>query len=101
MKDFNDMNDIVQKYTGKRTRLFRFPGGSSNTVSKKYASGVVSAISDRMTKDGYIYFDWNVDSEDAAGANKEQIYNNVISGMKSKKNAVVLMHDIKKHTAEL
>ena len=53
-----------------------------------------------MTKDGYIYFDWNVDSEDAAGANKEQIYNNVISGMKSKKNAVVLMHDIKKHTAE-
>lgn len=100
MKDFNDMNDIVQKYTGKRTRLFRFPGGSSNTVSKKYASGVVSAISDRMTKDGYIYFDWNVDSEDAAGANKEQIYNNVISGMKSKKNSVVLMHDIKKYTAE-
>lgn len=98
VKDFNDMNDIIYQYTNERSRIFRFPGGSSNRVSKRYAKGVVSAIRNRMIQQGYVYFDWNVDSEDAAGATKDQVYRNVIAGIKNRKYSVVLMHDIKKST---
>lgn len=98
MKDFNDMNEIVAKYTGEKSKLFRFPGGSSNTISRKYAKGVVSSIASHMTKNGYTYFDWNVDSEDAAGASSKQILSNAINGINSRDVSVVLMHDIKKNT---
>ena len=56
-----------------------------------------------MTRRGFAYFDWNVDSGDGTGSlTSRQIYNNVINGCKGKKRAVVLMHDAvnKKSTAE-
>lgn len=101
IKDFNDMNSIVEQYTGSKTNLFRFPGGSSNTISRGHSKGVVSAIANEMTKRGYVYFDWNVDSCDAAGANSKQIYKNVITGISKKNEAVVLMHDIKRNTIDV
>lgn len=99
-KDFSDMNKIIEEYTGKKTTLFRFPGGGSNTISKSKSSGVVNYIASRMQSAGYTYFDWNVDSEDAAGANSRKIYNNVINGISSRNYSVVLMHDIKKPTID-
>ena len=101
IKDFNDMNNIVETYTGHKTNLFRFPGGSSNTVSRGHSKGVVSAIANEMTKRGYVYFDWNVDSCDAAGANSSEIYKNVTTGISRRKESVVLMHDIKKNTIDV
>lgn len=100
MKDFNDMNAIIKNYTGSYSKIFRFPGGSSNTISKGYSKGVVSAIASKMKEYGYVYFDWNVDSGDASGANRSKVVNNVISGIKRKNVSVVLMHDIKKATAD-
>ena len=100
MKDFNDMNEIIYSYTGNYSKIFRFPGGSSNTISKGYSKGVVSAIANKTKEYGYVYFDWNVDSGDASGASKDEVVNNVISGMKRKNVSVVLMHDIKKSTAD-
>lgn len=101
IKDFNDMNNIVEEYTGAKTNLFRFPGGSSNTISRGHSKGVVSAIASEMTKRGYVYFDWNVDSCDAAGATSSQIYKNVTTGIGRKKESVVLMHDIKRNTIDV
>lgn len=101
LKDFNDMNDIIYKYTGERAQIFRFPGGGSNTVSRKYSKGVVKAIASKMTEKGYVYFDWNVDSNDAAGAKSDAIYKNVIAGIEKHKSSVVLMHDIKRGTVDV
>lgn len=101
IKDFNDMNNIVEQYTGSKTNLFRFPGGSSNTISRGHSKGVVSAIANEMTKRGYVYFDWNVDSNDAAGANSSQIYSNVTTGISKRHESVVLMHDIKRSTIDV
>ena len=40
------------------------------------------------------YFDWNVSSEDAAGAKTaDAMYNNVVRGLKKNRQNVVLMHD--------
>ena len=98
VNDFNNMNSIITSYTGSPSKIFRFPGGSSNTVSTKYASGVVSAIASHMTGLGYVYFDWDISSGDAGGASEAQIYNNVVNGAAKCKSCVFLMHDIKKKT---
>ena len=99
VNDFNKMNNVIEKYTGSKSRIFRFPGGSSNTVSRSYAKGVVKQIANQMTKDGYQYFDWDVSSGDASGANSTKIYNNVVNGAKTCSRCIVLMHDIKSTTA--
>ena len=96
--DFNAMNDIIEQQTGKRSNIFRFPGGSSNTVSRGHSRGIMTTLSQVMQSEGYQYFDWNVDSNDAAGANSTQVYNNVIRGIKNTSKPVILMHDIKKST---
>ena len=49
----------------------------------------------RVTEEGYIYVDWNIDSNDAGTDefNSEQIYNNVTQGLQSGRTNVILMHD--------
>lgn len=99
LADFQKIKNIVIEQTGEEPWLIRFPGGTSNTVSKKYCTGVMTAIVEEMTSRGYYYCDWNVSSEDAAGASTEQqIINNVINGCAKRKSAIVLQHDIKKNS---
>ena len=98
LSDFNKMNEDVLKYTGSYSKIFRFPGGSSNTISRNYSKGVVKATASKMTSLGYQYFDWDVDSGDAAGASRSKIYSNVVNGVKRCSKCIVLMHDIKPNT---
>ncbi len=98
VNDFNKMQNDIITYTGNKSYIFRFPGGSSNTVSRSYAKGVVKAIASKMTSLGYQYFDWDVDSGDAAGASRSKIYSNVVNGVKKCSKCIVLMHDIKSNT---
>ena len=79
--------------------MFRFPGGSINTISK-FNKGVVSDIAKTMNDKGYIYFDWNIDSMDTKYKDSEKIYENVISEIEKRDYSVVLMHDIKKANIE-
>ena len=99
LNDFNKMNNVIEKYTGSKSKIFRFPGGSSNTVSRNYARGVVKQIANQMTNMGYVYFDWDVSSGDASNASRTKIYNNVINGASWCSKCVILMHDIKANTA--
>ena len=95
ISDFNQMNEIIHEQTGTYSKIFRFPGGSSNTVSRKYKKGVVTEIAASMQESGYVYFDWNVGSGDAGGTtSSDQVYKNVVNGLKAS-NSVVLQHDIK------
>lgn len=97
--DFNQMNQIIFEQTGTYTKMFRFPGGSSNTISR-FNKGVVSDIAKTMSDKGYIYFDWNIDSTDTKYKDSEKIYQNVIDEIEKHDNSVVLMHDIKKANIE-
>ena len=100
---FNDlykMQDIIKQYTGITTKLIRFPGGSSNTVSS-FNKGIMTRLTKLVEDAGFVYFDWNVDSMDAGGAKTaKKVYENVINGVSGKKNSVVLMHDIKSYTVD-
>lgn len=95
LEDFNAMEDIVFNQTGIHTRLFRFPGGSSNTVSS-FNPGIMSRLTRNMEDMGYCFFDWNVSSGDAGEAKtSESVFTNVTEGCKGKDAVVVLQHDIK------
>lgn len=101
MNDFNDMNSIIYNQTGKYSKIFRFPGGSSNTVSRKYCSGIMTALANKMISDGYQYYDWNMDSTDTASKNTTySIINHVKKSLKGNSYYIILMHDIKKNTIE-
>ena len=99
-KDLNNISNRVERLTGHKSYLFRFPGGSSNTISRRYSIGVVSKVAQQAQEKGYTYFDWNISSGDAGGTtdpNRE--YQIVISNLSKSRGNVILMHDIKRHTA--
>ena len=68
-KDLKKISDLVEKITGEKSYLIRFPGGSSNTVSAQYSKGLMSLLTKKVQEKGYQYFDWNCDSTDASGNN--------------------------------
>ena len=91
MDDVNSLSDFLTEHTGIKPKFYRFPGGSSNSVSKVGIQSMLHFLSD----EGYVYYDWNVSSEDASPTMLEAsvIAKNVLNGIGSKKEAVVLMHD--------
>ena len=101
---FNDLNEIstrVENITGYKSKYIRFPGGSSNTVSR-FNRGIMTRLTKKVQENGYKYYDWNIDSNDAAGANKNQVYSNVIGALKNSNRTtnMVLMHDTKSSTKD-
>lgn len=101
---FNDINAIGEKVKnaiGYVPDIMRFPGGSSNTVSRNYNKGIMTVLTKAVQEKGFQYFDWNVDSGDASGKSytSSQICNNVVNGIKNKKVSVVLMHDLSTKTS--
>ena len=96
-KDVDKLSDYIEDVTGERPELFRFPGGSNNTVSRRYSGkSVMKTLCQVITSDmGYQYFDWNVSAEDATTyrASKDFIVRSALNGAKHKKRAIILMHD--------
>lgn len=91
MEDVNAVSSFVQDKTGTKPTFYRFPGGSSNSVHKASMQDMIHFLN----SENYVYYDWNVSSEDASATMKDAnvIARNVINGIGSKKEAVVLMHD--------
>lgn len=100
MDNFYGMQEQIFNVTGVTTNLVRFPGGSSNTVSKKYTPGIMTEAVEKLSEAGFVYFDWNVDSDDAGGAKTAaEIYSNVTKAIRDERSNVVLMHDSGGHYA--
>ena len=101
-KDLKEVSDRVKRVTQVESKIIRFPGGSSNTISKRYQIGIMSYLTKEVVNRGYLYYDWNVDSEDAGrcvGKDANCIYSHVTSNLSLNKCNMVLMHDIKWNTA--
>jgi len=93
-EDLQSISDLVYLQTGVRSNIMRFPGGGSNTVSKKYNQGIMTRLTQGVTERGYIYYDWNCSSGDASGDKipKDTIVANC-KKVPSSSNVIVLMHD--------
>lgn len=99
--DFDRMAQVIRDQTGQDTKLMRFPGGSSNTVSRSYSPGIMSRLTKLMAVKGYTYFDWNVYSGDASGhTNSASVFQKITAGVQSKSVSVVLCHDIHPTTVD-
>lgn len=95
-KDFNRLQDLLEHSIGFRPQILRFPGGSDNTVSWKVGGKrVMYDLTRKVLDEGYMYFDWNADSEDAqrVNNNKDVIIRAVLSKSRGKNSVIVLMHD--------
>ncbi len=89
LEDFHEAWDIIYEATGIHTEIFRFPGGSVNDFNADTRDHIIQ----EMTRRGFRYFDWNVDSNDAGGANWTDMYNSIPKDIAENFRSVVLMHD--------
>jgi len=101
--DLEQGNRLIEKATGVKPVVFRFPGGSTNSVSKKYQDPqiynkhepVMREIKAEAKRRGYTFIDWNIDNGDA----KSNVYTaaqavaNIKQQVKNQKELVILMHD--------
>ncbi|MDD3360758.1 MAG: polysaccharide deacetylase [Hespellia sp.] len=93
-RDLTQIGNLVKEQIGYVPCFVRFPGGSSNTVSAKYASGIMTRLSKEVIARGYQYYDWNSDSEDGSGnLTPDQIYTHAIAATAN--NIIILCHDAK------
>ena len=101
---FNDLYSVqnrVKRITGQTSMIVRFPGGSSNTVSKRYSPGIMSRLTASLISKGYKYYDWNISSGDAGETSAASgVYNNVTRNLRKNRANMVLMHDIKPYTRD-
>lgn len=91
LNDFARMHDLIFKATGVDTHIYRFAGGSVNGYNRSTAKAIIT----EMNRRGYTYFDWNVSTEDAVkgGASTSAIYNNVMRGVRTHRQCVILCHN--------
>ena len=95
-EDLQKISDVVKRETGVEAKVIRFPGGSSNTVSRRYRKGIMSRLTKQVEEKGYTYFDWNCSSGDANGNGipAAKLLRNIRAETKHMNgHIVVLMHD--------
>ena len=91
--DLTKVGNMVKDLIGHVSKYVRFPGGASNTVSRKYCPGIMSVLSKELIARGYQYYDWNVDSTDASG-NNVPVSKIVANATNSNANNInILFHD--------
>ena len=101
MSNIYTLQDKIYKSTGVKSMYIRFPGGSSNTVSRKYCKGIMTELTKEVLAKGFKYFDWNISSGDAGGAkDAKAVYKNVTKNLSKKRGNLVLCHDIHQKTLE-
>ena len=77
-------------------RYLRFPGGSTNTVSRRYGGkGLMQQLKTEVEQKDFQWVDWNVCAEDAVGGHPsaDTIYRNVVRETGEQTHCIVLMHD--------
>ena len=89
--DMKKLQEYLYELTGVWPRFYRFPGGSSNTVSNID----MQKLADWLTDQGVTYFDWNVASGDAVSRQlpAETLLANCLAGIRNQQSCVVHMHD--------
>ena len=107
---YSSLDAITENFIGLRNKILddfnysatyiRFPGGASNTISKNYCEGIMTEATNKVEQEGFTYYDWNVDVDDAGSARTaDRIYDNFVAGIAPKCENVVLMHDGYGHQA--
>ncbi|MFT3984868.1 MAG: polysaccharide deacetylase family protein [Lachnospiraceae bacterium] len=97
INDLSKIQSLIYEETGVLTDIYRFPGGSSNTVSRLDMSVFIGVLKDR----DITYYDWNISSRDTSSPmpDKEKIVENCLTGIQNYEEAMILMHDLGNKTS--
>jgi len=90
-EDFTKIHDLLYDTTGVESTVYRFPGGSSNTISRID----MSDFAEYLDTQGVRFFDWNVSSGDGGRVllSVDELVENVTSHIEQRETAIILMHD--------
>ncbi len=93
--DLDKIHSLIYNETGVDTKLYRFPGGSGNTVSRQPMSDFADILHER----GYEYYDWNIYPGDRTGKSypKDAIISGVLENINEYRSAIILLHDSDNH----
>ena len=90
-EDLSKLQEFLYDTTGVWCRYCRFPGGSSNTVSRVDMHELISYLDEQ----DITYFDWNISSGDATNSyiSTDAILRNCMTSLPQYQTGIILMHD--------
>ena len=90
-RDFEQIRDYVYQATGVESGYYRFPGGSSNTVSEIDMHEFI----DYLESQGVEYYDWNVSSGDGGSMKltTDTLLENCTKDIDTRDTSIILLHD--------
>ncbi len=95
--DLNKLRKYLKQVTGKDINFYRFPGGSSNSISKID----LGECAKYLQEEGITYYDWNALNDDAVCfQNGPKVLNEkIMKDVKGRNTVMILMHDLHECTA--
>ena len=96
-KDLDEISSLLYDVTGVKPVYYRFPGGSSNSVSRIPMKEFIKVLDER----GLVYFDWNVVAGDATNPMlpADKIIENSLADLNEYEEAMILFHDLSNKTS--
>lgn len=94
--DLEKLENYLFEVAEVRPKIIRFPGGSTNTVSRSVAGKDIMHDLMQLVQDkGYIYVDWNVCAFDGyrPAPGPSTIMLNVLGQSENRRVSVILLHD--------
>lgn len=90
-EDFEQIRDYIYQATGVESVCYRFPGGSSNTVSEIDMHDFI----DYLDSQGVEYYDWNVSSGDGGSMklSTDTLLENCTKDIDIRDTSIILLHD--------
>lgn len=90
--EISELDQLIYDVTGVHTKVFRFPGGSSNHVSALPIEEYISYLNEHNIN----YYDWNSLNGDAvtAGLSPQTLVDNIMKDVRCNDDSIVLMHDL-------
>ncbi|MCR5700591.1 MAG: polysaccharide deacetylase [Lachnospiraceae bacterium] len=86
------LQKLIENVTGAHSNIFRFPGGSSNSVSQLPIEDYIAYLNEHNIN----YYDWNALSGDAidSSLSSDRLVENIMRDVRDNDDSIVLMHDL-------
>lgn len=90
--ELTKLEDLIYNVTGVHSKVFRFPGGSSNSVAPLPIEDYIAYLNEHNIN----YYDWNSLNGDAVttGLSPQTLVDNIMNDVTRNEDSIVLMHDL-------
>lgn len=90
-EDFVKLREYLEEVTGVISSTYRFPGGSSNTISDMD----MREFAEYLDSWGVRFFDWNAASGDGGHQllTVDELVKNSLQGIENRETTIILLHD--------